>query len=203
MAIAKVVYYGNTLIDLTGLTVDAAHLLKNYTAKGSDGELVTGTCEYDADTSDANATAAMILAGSNESPITAYVNGTKITGTMPNNGGTGVTITTLTDVSIPQGYTDGSAKAGISSAEKAKIIPANIKQGVEILGVTGTMSGTEGVFATTSTFTPSTSAVTYQPTGTDPVSGESYNYFSSVTVAAVPYTTTQHSAGGTVVTIGS
>lgn len=72
---------GTVLIDLTADTVEAAKLLAGYTAHGRDGALVTGTCAFDADTSDANATAGELLSGK-----TAYVNGSKITGTMPNNG---------------------------------------------------------------------------------------------------------------------
>ena len=52
-AISKVVYGSTTLIDLTSDTVEASKLLSNYTAHGADGELVTGSCTFDADTSDA------------------------------------------------------------------------------------------------------------------------------------------------------
>jgi protein-tyrosine phosphatase len=45
MAISKVIYAGRTLVDLTSDTVDAAHLVKGYTAHGADGEAVTGTHE--------------------------------------------------------------------------------------------------------------------------------------------------------------
>ena len=38
MAISKVVYGGNTLIDLTADTVKADKILKSYTAHGADGE---------------------------------------------------------------------------------------------------------------------------------------------------------------------
>lgn len=46
-----------------------------------EGEPITGTCEYDVDSSDATAAVAEILQGK-----TAYVRGQKLTGTMKNNG---------------------------------------------------------------------------------------------------------------------
>lgn len=40
---AKVVYYGDTLFDLTKDTVEAGKMLADVTAHGKDGQLVTGT----------------------------------------------------------------------------------------------------------------------------------------------------------------
>ena len=81
MANSKIIYNGKVLIDLTQDTIKADKLLKGYTAHGADGEVVTGACTFDADTQDANAADSEILLGK-----TAYVKGTKKTGTMPNNG---------------------------------------------------------------------------------------------------------------------
>ena len=89
MAKNKVIFGNQVIIDLTDATLgasDGAKILKNETAYGKDGEKITGTCTYDADTSDADASASEILLNK-----TAYVNGNKLTGTMPNNGGTGGT----------------------------------------------------------------------------------------------------------------
>ena len=69
--INKVVLGSEVLIDLTSDTVDASHLLDGYTAHGADGEVVTGTCTFDADTSDATASDAEVLATK-----TFYKNGT-------------------------------------------------------------------------------------------------------------------------------
>jgi hypothetical protein len=141
MAISKVVYGGDVLMDLTADTVKADKLLKGYTAHGADGETVTGTCTFDANTQDATATEAEILAGK-----TAYNKGVKVTGKMTNNGAVNGTISTKAGVyTVPQGYHDGSGKVQISATEQAKIIPGNIRDGVSILGVTGTMSGSEGI----------------------------------------------------------
>ena len=191
MAISKVVYGGNTLIDLTGDTVVANKLLKGYKAHGADGELINGSCDFDANTQDATASAAEILSGK-----TAYNKGSKITGTMPNNGAVTGKITTKTgQYTIPQGYHDGSGKVSIDEVEQAKLIPGNVREGVTILGVTGTMSGTEGAKSQAKTVTP-------LATQQDILPDEGYNYLSQVTVLAIPYAESENSAGGITVTIG-
>lgn len=191
MAISKVIYGGNTLIDLTADSVTADKLLKDITAHGADGEPIVGTCTYDANTQDATATAAEILTGK-----TAYNKATKVTGTMKNNGAVAGKITTKAGkYTVPQGYHDGSGSVQIDSSEQAKIIPANIRDGVTILGVEGTMSGSEGVKSQSKTVTPSTEQQTVLPdTG--------YTHLSQVTVAAIPYVESDNSAGGKTVTIG-
>lgn len=187
----KVVYGGTVLIDLTGDTVTADKVLTGYTAHDKSGETITGTCNYDVNSEDATVAVAEILTGK-----TAYARGSKITGTMPNNGAVTKTISTKTqEVSIAQGYHDGSGKVSISSTEQAKIIPTNIRDGVTILGVTGTMSGTEGARAQAKTVTPTTAVQNVLP-------DEGYNYLSQVTVNAIPYVESDNSAGGTTVTIG-
>lgn len=191
MAINKIIYGGNTLIDLTSDTATADKVLTGYTFHDKSGAAVEGACDFDADTSDATAGAAEIL-----TTKTAYVNGVKVTGTMPNRGAvTGTIATKAQQYTIPQGYHDGSGKVAISSTEQAKLIATNIRQGVTILGVEGSMSGTEDVNAQSKTVTPTTSAQTILPdTG--------YNYLSQVTVNAIPYVETDNAAGGKTATIG-
>ena len=188
----KVIYGGNTLIDLTADTVTADKILSGFTTHGPSGAPLTGTCTYDADTSDATATVAEIL-----DTKTAYKNGVKLTGTMPNRGAVSGIITTVSGTyTIQNGYHDGSGTVGISSTEQAKIIASNIREGVEILGVVGTMSGQEDVHAQSRTVTPTVTGFTVTPeTG--------YNYLSQVTVNAIPYTETDNAAGGKTVTIAA
>lgn len=190
----KVIYGGNTLIDLTNDTVTADKILSGFTAHAASGAPITGSCTYDADTSDATATVAEILSGK-----TAYKNGSKLTGTMPNRGAVTGTIASLNDTyTIQNGYHDGSGTVGISATEKEKIVASNIREGVEILGVRGTMSGSEDVKAQAKTATPKTTAQTITPD-----TAQGYNYLSQVTVAAIPYTETDNAAGGKTVTIAA
>lgn len=191
MAISKIIYAGNTLIDLTADTIDADKLLKGFTAHGANGEAVVGTCTFDANTQDATAVAAEILSGK-----TAYNKGSKVTGTMKNNAAvTGIITTKSGTYTVPQGYHDGSGKVSISSTEQEKLIPENIREGVTVLGVEGTMSGTEDAKPQAKTVTSSTTEQTILPdTG--------YNYLSQVVIKAMPYVENDNSAGGKTVTIG-
>ena len=190
--INKVVYGGSTLIDLTSDTAVASDVASGKYFHLKSGERVQGTNTFDADTSDATAAAAEILATK-----TAYVNGVKVTGSMPNNGGTDVTVSTTAGATIPAGYSDGSAKAVIDSASLAALVANNIRDGVSILGIEGTMSGSEDVSAQAKTATPSTVQQVITP------DSPTYNYLTQVTVAAIPYTETDNAAGGKTVTIAA
>lgn len=46
MAISKVIYGGETLIDLTGDTVTEDKILKDYTAHGADGGCINIFCNH-------------------------------------------------------------------------------------------------------------------------------------------------------------
>lgn len=193
MAKNKVIYGGQVLIDLTDASLgkdDGAKILSGESAYGKDGEKIAGSCTYDADTSDADASASEIL-----STKTAYVNGNKLTGTMPNRGAVSGTIATVDgEYTIQNGYHDGSGKVGLDQTEAAKIIAENIKEGVEILGVTGKYTG-EDIHAQSKTATPYTTQQTILP-------DSGYDYLSQVTVEAIYYNESAN-AYGTTVTIGT
>lgn len=179
--------------DLTQDDITPEKLAKGIKAHDKSGAPIVGTSTFDADTKDATATAAEILLGK-----TAYKAGAKITGTMPNNGAKTLNITTkATPVTIPMGFHDGSGKAQIDPTEAAKIIPDNIRDGITILGVVGTMSGTEDANPQAKTVTPTFEQQEITPDSPD------YNYLSSVTVKAIPVTYTDNDAGGQTLKIGA
>ena len=186
MAINKVIYGGNTLIDITDTTAQAAQVLDNYYFYGRDGVKYEGTCTYNADTSDATASADEILYGE-----TAYVNGNKLTGSMPNRGAVTATISSLSPYTIQNGYHDGSGTVTVNSTN---ISAGNIKAGVTILGVEGTYSGEAISVESNKNVTPTTSSQVITPSS-------GYDYLAQVTVAAIPYTETANTYGITV-TIG-
>lgn len=189
----KVILGGQTLIDLTSDTVTEQTLLVGSTAHKADGSVIEGACTYDSDTTDASAGAAEILNGRS-----AYINKNRVFGTMPNRGAvSGFIVTAEGQYTIPNGYHDGSGTVKIDDTEKTKIIPENIRQGVTLLGVEGSMTGTEEVVAGSPTVTPSIEQQTILP---DSSRGE--NYLSQVTVEPIPYTETLNAAGGYTISIG-
>lgn len=182
---------GTTLIDLTSDTIVASHVLSGDTFHDKSGAPLEGTCTYDSDTSEDTATAAEIL-----SSKTAHARGTALTGSMPNRGSvTGTISTKAQEYTIQQGYHDGTGKVSIATAEQAKLIATNIREGVTILGVEGTMSGSEDEKPQAKSVTPTWAQQQILP-------DSQYTCLSQVTVAAIPIAYSDNSAGGQTVTIG-
>ena len=191
MGINKLVLGGEVKFDLTGDTVTEATLLKGATAHDKSGEAIEGACTYDADTSKDTAGVAEILLGQ-----TAHARGKQLTGTMPNNGAVDGKIETKDGTyTIPQGYHDGSGTCSIDKAEQDKLIAANIREGITVLGVVGSMSSTEGMKSQSKTATPFIAKQTIVP-------DEGFNALASVVVEAIPVSETSNAAGGTTITIG-
>ena len=190
LSVNKIVYGNTVLIDLTADTVTDDKILASYTAHDASGNIITGTCDFDVNSQDATVKVAEMIIGK-----TAYARGTKLTGTMPNNGSISLTISEVNEeVSVAQGYHDGSGKVSILETEKAKLIASNIKQGITILGVTGTLEPSSAIKVHAKTVTPKTTQQTIIP-------DEGYDYLAQVTVNPIPYVETDNSAGGKTVTI--
>ena len=191
MAKNKVIYGGEVIIDLTDATAIAADVASGKYFYGNDGVKTEGTSTKDSDTTDANAAASEILYSK-----TAYVNKNKITGSMTNNGQVTLTISDADDeLIIPQGFHDGSGVAKLLSTEIVKLKNhANIKNGVTILGETGTYSGEAASVEANKNVTPSASQQVVLPSA-------GYDYLAQVTVAAIPYAESANTYG-TTVTIG-
>lgn len=181
----KVIYGGQTLIDLTSDTVTKEKVLSGYKFHRADGNTDTGTCTYDVNSSTATATVAEVLATK-----TFAKNGSILTGEMPNRGAISATISSLSPYTVAQGYHDGS---GTVAVDTTNISAGNIKSGVSILGVTGTYTG-EAITTQTKTVNPSTSQQVI-------TADSGYDYLSQVTVNAISYVETTNAAGGLTVTI--
>ena len=97
------------------------------------------------DTSSGDAIAGDILATKK-----AWVDGAELTGTMTNRGEVDTDISDkATEVTIAAGYHNGSGVVKIHADEQAKIISENIKDGVTLLGVAGSLTaGTDTSDAT-------------------------------------------------------
>lgn len=188
MGYNKIIANGKTYIDLTGDDVTAANLLRGTKAHDNAGDQIVGECDFDMDTSAATATAADILADQ-----TAGVNGTMVTGSMPNLGGASGSINTKDgEYTIGMGFHDGSGKVGLDATEKAKLIPENIKEGVDLFGVTGTLAPASGVTAQAKSADPSFTEQTILPDA-------GYDYLTQVTIGAIPVVETPNATGITVV----
>ena len=169
--ISKVIFGNDTVIDLTSDTVAADKLLLGYTAHDASGAVITGTAEPGDDTSDADALASDIqsgktayvngikLTGTNTNNcdttgdsvtsnmmilgVTAHDgNGNAVIGSIQVGASSMREITTKDQVvAISPAYYSSPVPVSISSAEQAKIIPSNIRQGVTILGIPGSYYG--------------------------------------------------------------
>lgn len=93
-----------------------------------------GTAKF-FDTAGATISAADVLTGKTGFGATG-----EVSGSMANNGSTSGTISTKAGtVTVPAGYTTGGT-VSISATEQAKIIASNIKSGVTLLGVAGSLT---------------------------------------------------------------
>ena len=186
---SRIVLGNEVLIDLTQDDVKPEHVQKDIYFHDKSGKRQKGTNTKTVDASGATAEAAEVLAGR------TFGKGDEMqTGTMPDNSGKDVTISTKAGTSIPKGFSDGSGKARLSDAELAKVIPSNIKKGVKILDVEGAF-GADDMASQSKEVAPTFEDQTVVP-------DDGVTFLTSVTVKAIPVTRTDNDAGGVTVTIG-
>lgn len=118
--------------DVSNETIaSAASIVPEKIALGTTIFGVTGNVET-LNTEDANAVATDIRADK-----TAYVKGKKVVGTMPTYGSQTITPTT-TNITLDEGYHTNTLVRG-----DANLLPQNIKKGVTIFSITGTLDNTQ------------------------------------------------------------
>ncbi len=181
---------GEVLMDLTQDDVTVEDVAEGIKFHDKTGEQKTGTNKKTVDASGATAAPAEVLAGK------TFGKGTEIqTGTMPDNSGKNVEVSTVAGTTIPRGFSDGGSKAKLADEEVAKLIPGNIKEGVTLFGVEGDY-GPDDVSSQHKTVTAS-----FQDQEVQPDTG--YAFLASVTVKGMPITRADNAAGGVTVTIGA
>lgn len=119
--VPKGFHSGTGVVKIVTESVDVVPSVDPQTIKATAGKVITSVVvdpipDKYVDTTGATATAGNILAGK-----TAYAAGTRLTGTMPNNGDVTATIDgiTLTSVKIDAGYTSGGTISLTGDIEEA------------------------------------------------------------------------------------
>lgn len=180
---------GEVLIDLTQDDVREENVDEGIYFHDKTGERKRGTSKRTVDASGATAEAREVLKGQ------TFGKGTEMhEGTMPDNSGKPVVMDKKDGVLIPEGYFDGVTPVVLSEKDLANLIPGNIKEGVNLLGVDGEF-GTDDFSSQTKYVTPTFSPQIVNP---DP----EYAFLSSVEVAGIPITRRENEFGGTTVIIG-
>lgn len=181
---------GEVLMDLTQDDVKPEHVQSGIYFHDKTGKRQPGTNTKTVDASGVSATAAEVLYKK-----TFGKGNTVETGTMPDNSGKDIIVTSKDGTSIPIGYSDGSGVARISDTDLAKLIGGNIKAGETILGVTGTY-GADDMSSLAKEVTPTFEDQVFNP------ADDGVTFYSSLTVKGIKVTRIDNEHGGVTVTIG-
>lgn len=181
---------GEVLIDLTQDDIKPEHVQKDIYFHDKTGERKQGTSTKTVDASGATAEASEVLDGR------TFGKGNEMQkGTMPDNSGKDVIVTSKDGASIPVGYSDGSGKARLSDSDIAKLIPGNIKEGVTILGIEGNF-GTDDFSAISKEITPTFEEQNFNP------ADDGVSFYSTIKVNPINVSRQDNEFGGVTVTIG-
>lgn len=181
---------GEVLIDLTQDDVKEENVDSGIWFHDKTGERKKGTSTKTVDASGATAEASEVLDGR------TFGKGNEMQkGTMPDNSGKDVIVTSKDGASIPVGYSDGSGKARLSDSDVAKLIPGNIKEGVTILGVEGNF-GTDDFSAISKEITPTFEEQNFNP------ADDGVSFYSTIKVNPINVSRQDNEFGGVTVTIG-
>ena len=181
---------GEVLLDLTQDDVEPKYVQSGIYFHDKTGKRQPGTNTFTVDASGVTAVASEVLA------TRTFGKGSEVqTGTMPNNSGKDVIITSKDGTPIPIGYSDGSGVARLSDTDLAKLIGSNIKAGETILGVPGTY-GADDMSSVSKEVAPTFEDQVFNP------SDDGVTFYSSLTVKGIKVTRTDNEFGGVTVTIG-
>lgn len=154
----------NNTISIKG-NLEQENSLKGLINSNND---ITGTIII-GDTSEATATGNDLLLGK-----TAYARNQKITGTIPDNQPTTITLENKDEeYIIPLGYHNGTGKVKLN---KSNIISDNIKDGISILGVTGNFSGLDVSDTTATSDTVENGKIFYNANGVRSTGSYTWNW---------------------------
>lgn len=181
---------GEVIFDLTQDDIKQENVDEGIWFHDKTGERKQGTSKKTVDASGATAERPDVLDGrlfgkGNEMQV----------GSMPDNSGKDVIITSKEGTAIPLGYSDNTGRAKISKADADLLIPENIKKGVKILEVEGEF-GPEDMSSASKEISPSFEEQIFNP------ADDGVDFYGSVKVNPINVTRTENEFGGITVTIG-